>query len=226
MQAFEYNSNPARVIFGSGSLQNLPSEVKHWTTALIVTTPGQAHLAEALKTLLSPTIPHILIFTEAKMHTPVPTTSKALAHLKQHHGDNKVDGVISIGGGSAIGLGKAVAFRAGLRHVCVPTTYSGSEMTAVLGETEAGRKTTRCDARILPAVVIYDVELTLGLPGSVSAVSGVNAIAHAGELMFAASFFFFFFFFLSGRFRGLVWLFSLGVLCSSRSGVLEGTALD
>ena len=95
------------------------------------------------------------------------------------------DGVVSIGGGSTIGLGKAISVRTGLPHLAVPTTYAGSEMTPILGETENGSKTTRRAPEILPVSTIYDVDLTLGLPAEMSATSGMNAIAHAVEALYA-----------------------------------------
>lgn len=111
------------------------------------------------------------------MHSPVAVTEDALAHVV----GTTVDGVVSVGGGSAVGLGKALAARTGLPHLCLPTTYSGSEMTAILGETRDGRKTTRTDPALLPRTVVYDVELTLALPPRTSAVSGLNALAHCSE---------------------------------------------
>ncbi|MCQ8780415.1 iron-containing alcohol dehydrogenase, partial [Escherichia coli] len=78
-----------------------------------------------------------------------------------------------------VGLGKALSLRTGLPHIAVPTTYAGSEMTPILGETHHGVKTTRKSQDIIPDTVIYDVDLTLGLPPQVSAASGLNAIAHA-----------------------------------------------
>ncbi|KAK3117658.1 hypothetical protein LTR53_000787 [Teratosphaeriaceae sp. CCFEE 6253] len=95
------------------------------------------------------------------------------------------DCLVSFGGGSTIGLGKALAIRTGLPHVCIPTMYAGSEMTPILGETADGRKTTRSDPKILPGTVIYDVDLTMTLPVGLSATSGVNAIAHAVEALYA-----------------------------------------
>jgi alcohol dehydrogenase class IV len=88
--------------------------------------------------------------------------------------------VVSIGGGSTIGLGKAISIRTGLPHICIPTTYAGSEMTPILGETADGQKKTRSDPKILPSTVIYDVDLTMTLPVDMTATSGVNAIAHSG----------------------------------------------
>ena len=92
---------------------------------------------------------------------------------------------MSLGGGSTIGLGKAPALRTDLPQIAIPTTYAGSEMTSILGETEGGVKTTRRSLKVLPEVVIYDVDLTFGLPPPVSAVSGMNALAHAAEALYA-----------------------------------------
>jgi len=176
MDAFEYNANPARVIFGHGTLQKLSSELQRLnvSSSILLSGPRQASQTEHLKSIFNGKIAGI--FNEAKMHTPVHVTEKALAYTLDH----KADSIISIGGGSAIGLGKAVSIRTGLPHICIPTTYAGSEMTSHLGETSEGRKTTRSDPKILPGTVIYDVDLTMTLPTALSATSGVNAIAHAG----------------------------------------------
>jgi diphthamide biosynthesis protein 2 len=100
--------------------------------------------------------------------------------------NDNADSIISFGGGSAIGLGKAICIRIGLYHICLPTTYAGSEMTTILGETSNGHKVMRSDPAILPQTVIYDVSYTLDLPLEVSTVSGVNAIAHAGTSKFTS----------------------------------------
>ena len=121
------------------------------------------------------------VFTGARMHTPVETTEAALAVLSSGH----IDGLVAVGGGSAIGLMKALAFRTDLHQVAVPTTYAGSEATDILGETVGGRKVTRRDPRILPEVVIYDADLTLDLPAGASVCSGMNALAHGVEAMYA-----------------------------------------
>lgn len=95
--------------------------------------------------------------------------------------DRGVDGIVSVGGGSTVGLGKAMSIRTGLPHLCIPTTYAGSEMTPILGETENGRKTTRRDPKILPTSVLYDVDFFSTLPVDLTVYSGINAIAHAGQ---------------------------------------------
>jgi maleylacetate reductase len=92
---------------------------------------------------------------------------------------------VSLGGGSTTGLGKAIAYRTDLPQIVVPTTYAGSEVTPILGQTEKGLKTTLRDARILPEVVIYDPALTVGLPVGMSVTSGINAMAHAAEALYA-----------------------------------------
>jgi alcohol dehydrogenase class IV len=97
----------------------------------------------------------------------------------------RIDGTVAIGGGSAIGLGKAIAWRKDLPQIAVPTTYAGSEMTDILGETADGAKTTRRDPKIQPETVIYDPDLTRSLPQSLAATSGINAIAHAVEALYA-----------------------------------------
>ncbi|KAJ9643957.1 hypothetical protein H2199_003823 [Coniosporium tulheliwenetii] len=181
MESFEYNVNPSRVVFGSGSLQKLPDELKrsNLSAPILLSGPRGAKQAEQLQKILDNRVAGI--FSEAAMHTPVHVTEKALEYIKSRSADS----VVSIGGGSAIGLGKAISFRTGLPHICIPTTYAGSEMTTHLGETAEGKKTTKSDPKILPATVVYDVDLTMTLPVELSATSGVNAIAHAVEALYA-----------------------------------------
>ena len=101
-------------------------------------------------------------------------------------GRSGADSVVSIGGGSTTGLGKALAARTGLPHLVVPTTYAGSEVTSLLGETADGEKVTRTGPEILPQVVVYDVALTTTLPWAVTVTSAVNAMAHTVEALYAA----------------------------------------
>lgn len=179
MDDFEFNANPGRVIFGraAGAIGKLPSELERQklTKPLLLTTPHQVSQGESVKDILGGDVAGI--FSKATMHTPTHVTDEALEYAKSVGADS----VVSIGGGSTIGLGKAISIRTGLPHICVPTTYAGSEMTPILGETADGAKKTRSDPKILPGTVIYDVDLTLTLPAATSAVSGVNAIAHAGK---------------------------------------------
>ena len=115
------------------------------------------------------------------MHTPVEVTERAMAALTAC----AADCLVALGGGSAIGLAKALALRSGVDQIVIPTTYAGSEMTDILGETAGGVKTTRRNPAIRPEVVIYDVALTLALPMPVTVTSALNAIAHAAEALYA-----------------------------------------
>lgn len=174
---FEYNSNPGRVIFGRGTIKKLPAELERqkFHAPLILSTPEQISQANDLKTILNNKVAGV--FNNATMHTPTNITDEAVNYASSQGADC----VVSIGGGSTTGLGKAISIRTGLPHISIPTTYAGSEMTPILGETADGVKKTRSDPKILPGTVIYDVDLTMTLPVGMSAVSGVNAIAHAGK---------------------------------------------
>ena len=179
MESFEYNANPGRIVFGSGSINKLPEELSRLNKSkpLLLSTPNQKQLVQKIEPVLrNASIRIACVFDRAAMHTPLHITNEALEYTSQ----SGADCIVSIGGGSTIGLGKAISVRTALEHICIPTTYAGSEMTPVLGETTDGRKTTRSDKKILPGTVIYDVDLTMTLPEAMSATSGVNAIAHAG----------------------------------------------
>lgn len=181
MKAFIYESLPQRVVFGTGTIANVGDELNRLglKRALVITTPGHEargqRLVEALGALC---VGH---YAGAAMHTPVPVTNDAMARVREL----EIDAVVALGGGSAIGLGKAIAVRTDLPQIVIPTTYSGSEATPTLGETEHGRKTSRRDPGILPEVIVYDVALTLTLPVSITVVSGLNAMAHAVEALYA-----------------------------------------
>jgi maleylacetate reductase len=121
------------------------------------------------------------LFASATMHTPIVISEQATTFCRQIGADC----IVALGGGSTTGLSKAIALRTDLPQLIIPTTYAGSEMTPILGETANGIKTTQKSPRILPEVVIYDVNLTLRLPVGISGTSGINAIAHAVEALYA-----------------------------------------
>jgi alcohol dehydrogenase class IV len=181
LASFTYTGHPARVVFGSGTLATVRAEVERlgMSRALVLTTPAQTAHGRAVIDRLGDRAAGL--FDGAMMHTPVEVTRAALAVATEL----AADGVVAIGGGSTTGLGKAIAVRTGLPQVVIATTYAGSEMTPILGETDGGQKTTRSSPDILPETVIYDVELTLGLPPAMSGTSGINAIAHAVEALYA-----------------------------------------
>jgi maleylacetate reductase len=146
---------------------------------LVVSTAGQRKLAERVEGLLASNA--VGIFANAVMHTPCNVTETAMLRAA----DLRVDGIVAVGGGSAIGLSKALALRTDLPQIVVPTTYAGSEATPILGETMANEKRTQRSKKVLPETILYDVELTIGLPISVSMASGLNAMAHAAEALYA-----------------------------------------
>ncbi|PSM40465.1 maleylacetate reductase [Streptomyces dioscori] len=121
------------------------------------------------------------VHAEARMHVPAEVADRAVQVARERG----ADGCVAVGGGSAIGLGKAIALRTGLPLIAVPSTYSGSEATPVWGLTEHGAKRTGRDPSVLPRSVVYDPELTLSLPVPLSVTSGVNAVAHAVEALYA-----------------------------------------
>ena len=178
---FIYNGQPSRVIFGKGSLQQLEAEIDLLGArqALILCTPEQRAQAEQVADLLGSRA--AAIFDKAVMHVPVETAREAREVARRLGADCAV----AIGGGSTTGLGKAIALDSGLPILAIPTTYAGSEMTPVFGLTENGLKRTGKDPRVLPKTVIYDPELTVSLPVEMSITSGMNAIAHAAEGLYA-----------------------------------------
>lgn len=172
-----------RVRFGAGLRHKLRGEVERLGAqrTLILTTPRQSGLAEELARTLGDL--YAGTCTKAKLHTPVAVTEDGLKDLNQMDADC----LVSLGGGSVIGLGKALSYRTGLPHITLPTTYSGSEATPILGQTENGIKTTLSDDRIRPQVLLYDTELFVSLPTAIAVTSGLNAMAHAVEALYAAN---------------------------------------
>src|SRR5262245_11089470 len=179
--SFIYQPSPQRILFGAGTLARLPEEVARLglKRVLVLSTAGHKRQAEDMARLLGSACGGV--FAKARMHTPVEVTDTAMTIVREQG----IDGTVAIGGGSTTGLGKAIALRTDLPQIVVPTTYAGSEMTNILGETAAGTKKTTRDPRIVPEVVIYDVDLTLTLSPLLSATSGMNAIAHAVEGLYA-----------------------------------------
>jgi alcohol dehydrogenase class IV len=178
---FVFQAQLPRVVFGAGALQHLPRELHALgaTRALVLSTPGQTVLAQRAVELLGAKAAGV--FARAEMHVPVDVARAARDEARRLGADC----AIAIGGGSTTGLGKAIALESGLPVIAVPTTYAGSEMTTVYGLTDAGAKKTGRDPRVLPRTVIYDPELSLGLPFGITVVSMLNAIAHAAEGLYA-----------------------------------------
>src|SRR5919108_2799661 len=179
MEKFTYVAMPTRVVFGAGAVAQLAAEVERLGAkrTLLISTPGRAQLVRTIARGLQ----IAGIFDQAVMHTPI----KAVEAARSMASSGEADCCIAIGGGSTIGFGKAIALSSSLPVVAVPTTYSGSEMTTIWGISEGGAKKTGRDPKVLPKCVIYDPELTLELPVATSTASGMNAIAHCCEALYA-----------------------------------------
>ncbi|GII64866.1 maleylacetate reductase [Sphaerisporangium krabiense] len=179
--AFTYEALPMRVVFGAGSVARLPEEAERIGARrlLVLSTPEQRGLADRVAGLLGERA--VGVFDRARMHVPVETVAAA----EQVAAGLAVDGCVAAGGGSTIGLGKALALRRGLPVLALPTTYAGSEMTPIWGLTENARKRTGRAPVVLPRAVLYDPDLTVTLPAAVSLTSGLNAVAHAVEALYA-----------------------------------------
>jgi maleylacetate reductase len=170
-----------RVRFGAGALQHLPDEVRDLGLGdvLVIVSPGHRAQGEAVATQLGHRCVGVL--AEARMHVPIEVATRARDEADRV----RADGLVAVGGGSAIGLAKAIALTSRLPIVAVPTTYAGSEMTSIWGLTEGGEKRTGRDQQVLPASVIYDPELTHDLPIGITVTSAINALAHAVEALYA-----------------------------------------
>lgn len=181
MRSFTYTQLPGRVVFGVGALDQLPREIELLgaTRALVLSTPEQEAQAEDVAKRLGARCAGM--FPRAVMHVPIEVARAARDEAKRLGADCAV----AIGGGSTTGLGKAIALESALPILAIPTTYAGSEMTPIYGLTEGGLKKTGRDRKVLPKTVIYDPNLTLGLPVGLSVTSGFNAIAHAAEGLYA-----------------------------------------
>lgn len=181
MNSFVYQSLPSRVVFGAGSIQKLAEEVDRLGAkkVLVLCTPQQRNLATLAVTHLDTKA--VGVFDQAVMHVPIETAIEA----RKVAAELGADCCLAIGGGSTVGLGKAIAMTSELPIIAVPTTFAGSEMTPIFGITEAGLKKTGRDIRVLPKTVIYDPELLVTLPPQIAGPSGINAIAHSVEALYA-----------------------------------------
>jgi alcohol dehydrogenase class IV len=181
VKSFIYTGLPARVVFGAGSLAQLPAELDRLGAkrALLLSTPEQADAVRKVAASLGSRAAGV--YDKAAMHVPLEIAEDARRVARELQADVG----ITVGGGSTTGLGKAIALTSSLPILAVPTTYAGSEMTPIYGLTEGGMKKTGRDVRVLPRTVIYDPSLTVSLPAALSAASGMNAIAHCVEALYA-----------------------------------------
>lgn len=177
--SFQYQGSPARIVFGPSSRLHVADELDRLglRRILVITTPELESVADCIVGVLGARATGV--FSEAAMHTPVSVTETAMSRL------GAADGLLAIGGGSAIGLAKALSLRSGLPQIAMPTTFAGSEATPILGQTDGKEKTTATDPGLRPRTIVYDPTLVSSLPVHLVTASAMNAIAHAVEGLYA-----------------------------------------
>jgi maleylacetate reductase len=201
MDDFQYNSYQQEVIFAPGALAHLDQVTDRYGWQRIMLCTNRSLGVNGRLTSLAAVLGDRLaaVYDRVKPHVQDDQVAEALQLAVK----NEIDAIIGMGGGSPIGMAKALAPRlaeqpparftqAGSRLpavIAIPTTYSGSEMTPVYGITHAGetppRKVTARDPRSVPILVIYDPELTLDLPPEMTASTGINALAHCFEALYS-----------------------------------------
>jgi alcohol dehydrogenase class IV len=181
VEAFTYDALPGRVVFGAGALAQVATVVGelHRERVFLIADGMAKALGDAVAEQLGPAL--AARWDEVSQHVPVELAERAREAATQAGADV----VVCLGGGSSTGLAKALALSHDLPIVAVPTTYAGSEMTPIYGLTGGRHKQTGKDLRVLPKVVVYDPELTLGLPTGVTGPSAFNALAHCVEALYA-----------------------------------------
>ncbi|HEX4831405.1 MAG TPA: maleylacetate reductase [Trebonia sp.] len=175
---FVHDNLPQRVCFGSGqAAEHVAREAGRLgaSRAMVISSPREAARAAEV----TAGAPVVLHYHDVVMHVPAEVAERARAAAA----GARADVVVALGGGSATGLAKAIALTSGLAVIAVPTTYAGSEATAVWGLTEGDVKTTGTDPAVLPRSVVYDAALTLSLPAGLSVASGLNALAHCVDAL-------------------------------------------
>jgi maleylacetate reductase len=179
---FVYEALPQRVVFGAGQRRSLADEVRRLqVTRLFVIAETSDGKAIAHDLAGEQGFEVVATWHEAVQHVPETLAERARAAAT----DARADGVVTIGGGSSTGLAKAIALSHGVPIIAVPTTYAGSEQTPIYGITGGRHKQTGKDPRVQPRTVIYDPELTFGLPLGVTGPSAFNALAHSVEALYA-----------------------------------------
>jgi maleylacetate reductase len=179
--SFVHDIPGQRVVFARGALARVGEEAARlgFSRALVIATPGSgARLGARIVEILGARA--LGLHARAMVHVPRAVAEAGLAAAQG------ADGLVAAGGGSPIGLAKIIARDRGLPILAVPTTYSGSEATAIWGLTDGERKLTGKDVKVLPRTVLYDPDLTLALPPAIGAASAMNAIAHCVEGLWVA----------------------------------------
>lgn len=177
---FTYDAIPGRVVFGVGSRHGLRSEAEALGAKRVLLVAGA--FEDSIAADVNETLGELVVgrFSDVVQHVPVEKAD----HAKALTAELAVDTIVTIGGGSATGFGKVIARDLDVKTIALPTTYAGSEMTTIWGQTDGDHKQTGKDPRVKPDVVVYDPELTVTLPPQISGPSGMNALAHSVEALY------------------------------------------
>jgi alcohol dehydrogenase class IV len=178
--SFIYDVIPGRVVFGAGSRRSLREEASQLGSerVLVIASPEEDALAEDVQSILGDLV--VGRFSDVVQHVPVSKAREAILAVRE----GRADTIVTVGGGSATGFGKAISLETEVKSIALPTTYAGSEMTTIWGLTDGDRKQTGKDPRVKPDLVVYDPELTLTLPPEIAGPSGMNAMAHSVEALY------------------------------------------
>jgi maleylacetate reductase len=159
--------------FGPGVSAQLPAALEQrGSKKVLLLTGSTRRFVERIEALLGPL--ELAVFDGARVHVPEDVVSAARDVVRAFAPDT----IVSLGGGAATGLGKALKLECDLYFVAIPTTYSGSEMTSLYGITAQSTKRTGKDERVRPDIVLYDPAFTRGLPVRFAVPSLLNALAH------------------------------------------------
>ena len=176
---FEYTGYPSKVFFGENSFHHLSKLLSPYEKAFVIAANRLEPYVNSLKNNLGDG--RIIHFSSVVQHVPLELIEEA----SQRQIEENAEVLVAIGGGSSIGLAKALALRSRQEIIAVPTTYAGSEMTNIWGITTSEGKTTGRDLIVLPRYVIYDPVFTSSMPASLAATSAMNAMAHLMESIYA-----------------------------------------
>lgn len=202
---FHLTNYAQEILFGAGSLQQLGEDVErfHWQRLMLCSTGSMrrnGHIA-TIEQVLGERL--VAVYEHVQPHVP----DFQVAEASELAFEREVDAVIGLGGGSPIGMAKAVSWALEEKRlhrppranspieqplipvIAIPTTYAGSEMTPTYGithyENGNSRKITVTDAKVTPKLTIYDPVLTLDLSPEMTASTGINALAHCVEAVYS-----------------------------------------
>jgi alcohol dehydrogenase class IV len=176
---FEYRSYPNHVYFGKGNIQILPGLLQNNQKVMVIASERMRLEVDKLEAALGKG--RLVWFSKLVQHVPVALVTEASGIRELHQ-----PGIlVAIGGGSAIGLSKALALEKYIPQVVVPTTFSGSEQTNIYGISSEGSKRTGRDDKVLPTIVIYDTEQEMNMPKPLAVTSAMNAMAHVMEAIYS-----------------------------------------